>query len=63
LAQLAPKICPELETIQVFDDLVGALDAALNSADTSQRLIVLCGSLYLVGYFLEKQLNQHSSKT
>jgi dihydrofolate synthase/folylpolyglutamate synthase len=56
LAQLAANIRPEVESIQVFSDVTVALDTATQSAEDLERLIVVCGSLYLVGYFLEKQL-------
>lgn len=49
LAKLAKQICPDLAQVQTFPDLFPALDAA-----EPERQIVLCGSLYLVGYFLRK---------
>lgn len=52
LAILARDICPDLEAVKVFDDLVATLD--ILALERSQRLIVLCGSLYLVGYFLKQ---------
>ncbi|MEA5534205.1 folylpolyglutamate synthase/dihydrofolate synthase family protein [Crocosphaera sp. XPORK-15E] len=51
LAKLAVNICPELATIKTFETVFDALDTAINNF-TSDKLIVLCGSLYLVGYFL-----------
>lgn len=56
LAQLAAKICPNLETIRVFEDAILALDTVSKSEEDLDRLIVLCGSLYLVGYVLGKQI-------
>ena len=47
LASLAENVCP-LATCHTYTDLFPALDAAFESSD----LTVLCGSLYLVGYFL-----------
>lgn len=47
LAKLADKICP-LASCQTYDDLFTALDTV-----APQSLTVLCGSLYLVGYFLK----------
>ena len=52
LAKLASQICPDLAKVQTFPDVFAALDAA-----EPERQIVLCGSLYLVGYFLRKYLN------
>ena len=51
LATLAQSICPELTLCQAFPDLTTALDAAV----TGDNLTILCGSLYLVGYFLQQQ--------
>ncbi|MEP6487892.1 bifunctional folylpolyglutamate synthase/dihydrofolate synthase [Microcoleus vaginatus GB2-A3] len=51
LAALAQFICPELTLCQVFPDLTTALDAAV----AGDNLTILCGSLYLVGYFLQQQ--------
>ena len=51
LARLATNICPELEEVQTFSDLFIALEVAYKT----ERLTVLSGSLYLVGYFLAKQ--------
>jgi dihydrofolate synthase/folylpolyglutamate synthase len=46
LAKLASQICPDLAKVQTFPDVFAALDAA-----ALERQVVLCGSLYLVGYF------------
>ena len=54
LAALAQSICPELTLCQAFPDLTTALDAAV----TGDNLTILCGSLYLVGYFLQQQQSQ-----
>jgi len=54
LAALAQIICPELTLCQAFPDLTIALDAAV----TGDNLTILCGSLYLVGYFLQQQQSQ-----
>lgn len=48
LAELARSICPSLKELHTFPDLQTGLEAAFNRPDP----IVLCGSLYLVGYFL-----------
>ncbi|MEH2446215.1 MAG: folylpolyglutamate synthase/dihydrofolate synthase family protein [Nostoc sp.] len=51
LANLAYSLCPELGDRQIYPDLFTALEAATSTA-TTDDLIVLCGSLYLVGNFL-----------
>ncbi|MEH2359336.1 bifunctional folylpolyglutamate synthase/dihydrofolate synthase [Nostoc sp.] len=51
LANLAYSICPQLSDRQIHPDLFTALEAA-TSTPTTEDLIVLCGSLYLVGDFL-----------
>ncbi|MEH1921491.1 bifunctional folylpolyglutamate synthase/dihydrofolate synthase [Nostoc sp.] len=48
LSNLAYNLCPELSDRQIHPDLFTALEAA-----TTDNLIVLCGSLYLVGDFLQ----------
>ncbi len=50
LAELAREICPELESIDTHEDLAAGLTAAMTA--TNHRS-VLCGSLYLLGYFLK----------
>ena len=54
LATLAQTICPELTLCQTFPELTTALDAAV----AEDNLTVLCGSLYLVGHFLQQQKSQ-----
>lgn len=55
LATLAQQLCPQLSLIQTYPNLSSALDVAV---PTNQGLTVLCGSLYLLGYFF--QLTQKS---
>ncbi|MDY6781735.1 MAG: folylpolyglutamate synthase/dihydrofolate synthase family protein [Cyanobacteriota bacterium] len=50
LAAIARSTCPQLNDCQTFCDLFDALQRA----SSSDSLIVLCGSLYLVGYFLKQ---------
>lgn len=58
LAKLASSICPELADCHTYPDLFTGLQAATsNIPEASERLIVLCGSLYLVGYFLKQSAN------
>lgn len=48
LAKLASNLCPELTFCRTYPDLLSALEAAF----ASDNLVILCGSLYLVGHFL-----------
>ena len=50
LAMLAHDICPDLADCRTYPELVTALSAAVAPPE---NLIVLCGSLYLVGHFLQ----------
>lgn len=50
LATLGQNICPDLTACCTYADLTEALDVAVASPEA---LIVLCGSLYLVGYFFQ----------
>ena len=56
LASLAKNICLKLDNCQAFPELFNALDTAFQSNHNSERLVVLCGSLYLLGYFLAQTL-------
>jgi dihydrofolate synthase / folylpolyglutamate synthase len=51
LADLARSVCPTILSIETHPDLVTGLAAATSSIETHQP--VLCGSLYLLGYFLK----------
>jgi dihydrofolate synthase/folylpolyglutamate synthase len=51
LAKLAKNICPGLNTCDTHPDL----SSALSTAFSSDNLVVLCGSLYLVGHFLQNK--------
>ncbi len=57
LASLAETICPDLSDRQTFSQLFIALDTAIQNKNTPEGVVVLCGSLYLVGYFLQKSRN------
>jgi dihydrofolate synthase/folylpolyglutamate synthase len=50
LAGIAQGVCPSLEALETFSNLDIALKSAI--ALEEERVIVLCGSLYLVGHFL-----------
>ena len=51
LADLARSICPDLKSLNTHTDLTSGLTAAAIASDRYQ--LVLCGSLYLLGYFLK----------
>jgi dihydrofolate synthase / folylpolyglutamate synthase len=58
LATLAQNICPELAHCSTYSNLEAGLEAAFsNTPETSTQLIVLCGSLYLVGHFLKQNIS------
>ncbi len=51
LAILAQQVCPHLAVCDACDELFEALELAFQS--NHNRQVILCGSLYLLGYFLE----------
>jgi len=55
LATLAQSICPDLATCQTYPDVFAALDASSSDAGCAEfaPLTILCGSLYLIGYFFK----------
>lgn len=55
LAQLTYKICPNLINVHIEDDLFQALNKAIINYNPNEKLIVICGSLYLISYFLNNQ--------
>lgn len=60
LVTLSRQICPDLAVSQAYPNLIAGLEAAFSSSNSS-NLVVLCGSLYLVGYFLSLQHSTTSS--
>ncbi|MGB5959989.1 MAG: bifunctional folylpolyglutamate synthase/dihydrofolate synthase, partial [Coleofasciculaceae cyanobacterium] len=54
LAILAQTTCSELAHCSSYSQLEDGLEAAFNIPETSKQSIVLCGSLYLVGHFLQQ---------
>jgi dihydrofolate synthase/folylpolyglutamate synthase len=48
LAKLAQNICPQLSYCQTYPDLLSALETAFSATD---NLVILCGSLYLIGHY------------
>ena len=61
LAAIANRVCPRLHECQTHADVFTALDIAMASKSDGDRLTVLCGSLYLVGHFLQYS-NMHNSR-
>ncbi len=59
LKAIAQTICPQLAECRTFPDLMTSLEVA-TSTITLENLLVLCGSLYLVGYFLKQQRSNNS---
>lgn len=54
LASLANRICSDLDDCQTFPELFIGLKKVFES-NNDDRIIILCGSLYLLGYFLQFQ--------
>jgi dihydrofolate synthase/folylpolyglutamate synthase len=52
IAQLAEKINLNLTKINTYEDLFLALETVKKTVNNDQQTIVICGSLYLLGYFL-----------
>ena len=55
LASIAQQVCPHLSNCKTYDSVFAALDMAVDSANNSvtESLVVLCGSLYLIGYLFK----------
>ena len=55
LAQIAREITPTLSHLETYSDLFTALDKVSANVNPEKQTIVICGSLYLLGYFLAQQ--------
>lgn len=53
LANIAGQVCPQLSQCQTYADVFTALDVVKRNRQDSKSLVVLCGSLYLIGYFFK----------
>lgn len=53
LAELAKTVCPGLACCQCFPRLEKAFEDAFRPESETSSMHVLCGSLYLVGYYLQ----------
>ncbi len=63
LAILATQVCPSLLNCQTHQNVITALDEVIESVKHSdpEKLIVLCGSLYLIGYLFQQTNISHSN--
>lgn len=52
LAQIAKNVNPNSRKIHKYSDLFLALESVTKSVNNKKQTIVICGSLYLLGYFL-----------
>ena len=61
LAALGTKVCPNLSNCQTYPDVFRALDTVVESAKNvdQEHLIVLCGSLYLIGHLFKHSNISH----
>ena len=57
LANLAQQVCPQLSKLQTYTDVLVALETVWKNNQDSQSLVILCGSLYLIGYFFNSSSN------
>lgn len=63
LAALALNVCPNLNSCQTYPDVFTALDTVIESVEdiNADRVTVLCGSLYLIGYLFQHTNISHSN--
>ncbi|MEM8723808.1 MAG: folylpolyglutamate synthase/dihydrofolate synthase family protein [Cyanobacteria bacterium P01_G01_bin.39] len=63
LADLGTQVCPRLSKCQTYEDIFTALDTVMESAkvNSPDQLIVLCGSLYLIGHLFQHSGISHSN--
>lgn len=53
LANLAEQVCPQLSQCKTYSDVFTALATVEKEKQNKDSLVVLCGSLYLIGYFFK----------
>ncbi|BAQ59789.1 dihydrofolate synthase [Geminocystis sp. NIES-3708] len=53
LSELAKKVNFQLKKVNQYSDLFMALDTVKKTVNNDKQIIVICGSLYLLGYFLK----------
>jgi dihydrofolate synthase / folylpolyglutamate synthase len=54
LATLAKQVCPQLNSCQTYRDLATALSTLWEVHQNTEPLVVVCGSLYLIGQLLRQ---------
>ena len=64
LAAIALDVCPDLSSCSTYVDVFSALEAANLQVQASEadKIVVLCGSLYLIGHFQNSRSDGRSSK-
>ena len=54
LADLAQQVCPQLSRCQTYGDISTALTRVWEENQDTDLLVVVCGSLYLIGHLLQQ---------
>ncbi|MBF2078500.1 MAG: bifunctional folylpolyglutamate synthase/dihydrofolate synthase [Synechococcales cyanobacterium T60_A2020_003] len=54
LAAIAQTVCPDLADCLCHNDAIAGLQAALFSTEKPPGTVVLCGSIYMIGYVLKE---------
>ena len=62
LAALATRVCPKLDSCQTYQDVFTALDTVITDPVNTERVTVLCGSLYLIGHLYQHTEHSDSLK-
>ncbi len=65
LAAIAQQVCPNLSSCSTYPDVFQALNIAIVQAQESktEKLVVLCGSLYLIGHLFQNTALNTSPNT
>ena len=63
LAAIALDVCSDLNACSTHDDVFTALDSAIEQVKESEteKLVVLCGSLYLIGHLFQNTASKDNS--
>ena len=63
LAAIAKHICPDLDSCSTHTNVFAALDLAVSQIQETEaeKLVVLCGSLYLIGHLFQNSALQNNS--
>ena len=61
LAALANRVCPDLSNCKTEPDVFTALDTVMSQVNT-EKVTILCGSLYLIGHLYERTEHSDSLK-